>query len=343
MNKLPNLNALDPTIQADIQVRRSRYEVMLDQLRTQVRNPSQGYFGPESMTWQLYREPSIILGGMRALLLQIAHPAVAIGVAKYSDFEQDTIGRAHRTILSMVQIWFGDLNTANNSARRLHIIHSMIRGQMVWETEDEIIINPFCAADSDLLFWVLATIIDTTIQLFEKTVRPLSLKEKNQFYEETKIMAQLMGIPLEEYPSNLNNFYSRFLTYLDTGVLKLEQEGNAITKALFKLPYPIRRFQQILAEGFLPEQTKPLFAFRPSRTVLKVVLWAARMVNRIIPDDLRYAPHFHQAMYRMALSNRQRPRLIERWHYWLSTHIDWYFISNKLSPGKRKLCPFSRA
>jgi uncharacterized protein (DUF2236 family) len=340
MKKLPNLNTLDPVTRADIQKRKVQHEEVLAKLRSKVKNPSEGYFGPESMTWKLYREPSIILGGIRALLLQIAHPSIAIGVAKYSAFEKDTIGRAHRTFLSMVQIWFGDLNIANNSARRLHIIHSMIRGQLVWETEDEIIINPFCAADPDLLYWVLATIVDTTIQLFEATVRPLSTSEKDQFFEETKITAQLMGIPLKNYPSSLEDFNSRFLTYLENGTLYLGEDGKTITQSIFKVPYPIRRLQQILAEGFMPAQAKPLFNLRPSQTILRGIIRVTRGINWLLPNDLRYASHYHQAMYRLALSNRRSPRWIERCHHWLSTRIDWYFISNKLTPRKKNLCPF---
>ncbi|MFT5165189.1 MAG: hypothetical protein ACI8P3_000413 [Saprospiraceae bacterium] len=308
-----------------------KQEALLSDLSIQYRDLSKGYFGPESMTWQLYREPTIVLGSMRALLLQIAHPAIAHGVAKFSNFEKDFAGRAHRTFLSMVRIWFGDIPTANNSARRLYTIHSMIRGQKVWETEDETIVNPFCATDPDLLFWVLATLVDTTLILFEKTVRKLSQGEQEQFFEESKITAQLMGIPLVAYPENLEAFYIRYHQVITDGTLRLTEDGQAIKKALFKVPYPIRRINEILAEGFLPNPTKNIFGFTPAKWFLNSLLWGARLTNRITPDDLRYAPHYHQAMFRLALSNSRTPRIIERIHYWLSTHINWYFISNKLT------------
>ena len=261
MKKLPNIKSLTPETQTAIQEIRNRHENLLRKLSQQQTALSAGYFGPESMTWKIYREPSIVLGSMRALLLQIAHPAIAAGVAEYSDFEKDTIGRAHRTFLSMVQIWFGDIATANNSARRLHIIHSMIRGQMVWETEDETIINPFCAADPDLLYWVLATLVDTTLVFYENTVRRLSNEEKEKFYQESKITAQLMGIPLEEYPKNLEAFYQRYEKVLNNGTLRYKEEGKAIKKALFKVPWPVRKLNEIMAIGYMPQSAQKLFNF----------------------------------------------------------------------------------
>jgi len=331
MKPFQNIKSLDPETQASIRLGREKHEALLFKLGQQHLDLSKGYFGPESMTWKLYREPSIMLGSMRALLLQIAHPAVAIGVSMYSNYTKDFVGRAHRTILSMVRLWYGDIPTANNSARRLHHIHSMIRGQMVWETEDETIVNPFCAADPDLLYWVLATIVDTTITLYEKTVRPLSKEEKEQFYEESKITAQLMGITLDEYPETLEAFNLRFNQVVTEGTLRLQKEGKSVTEALFKTPYPVRRFTEILADHFLPENGKKIFGFKSNKRFAKIVLRLARLINRLIPNDLRYAPHYHQANFRIALSERKTPKIIERLHYWMGAHINWYFISNRLT------------
>lgn len=340
MCEFSNIKSVDQEKRKAISEEKILHEKLLKNLAFRYKDLSKGYFGPESMTWLIYREPTIILGSMRALLLQIAHPYIAKGVAMYSNFEKDTIGRAHRTFLSMVRIWFGDISTANNSARRLHNIHSMIRGQMVWETEDETIVNPFCANDPDLLYWVLATLIDTSLVLFEKTVRKLTSKEREQFYEESKITAQLMGIPLSEYPENLYQFYIRYNKVLNDNTLQLLNEGTKIKTALFKTPYPIRRINEILAEGFFPEPVKKIFGFKPGKTILNGIIFLAKITTRLMPNDLRFPPHYHQAKYRLALSDRRRPRLIEKIHYWISTHINWYFISNKLIPVKKHTCPF---
>ena len=54
------------------------------------RRAIQGMYGPDSEAWALNRESMLLLGaGPRALLLQIAHPAVAAGVDAHSDFRMD--------------------------------------------------------------------------------------------------------------------------------------------------------------------------------------------------------------------------------------------------------------
>ncbi len=140
-----------------------------------------------------------------------------------------------------------------------------------------------------------------------------------------------MGISLDQYPKNLQAFYIRYHKIINSNILRLEDEGQAIKKALFNVPFPIRRINEILAEGFLPQSTKKVFRFKAGKWFLNSLIWITRLVNRLTPKDLRYAPHFHQAMFRLAKAEKKKPRLIERIHYWISTHINWYFISNKIS------------
>jgi len=41
-------------------------------------DPDAGLFGPDSVTWRIDREAFLLLGaGPRALLMQVAHPAIA--------------------------------------------------------------------------------------------------------------------------------------------------------------------------------------------------------------------------------------------------------------------------
>ena len=69
-------------------------------------------FGPGSMMWTVNRESVLLLGGRAALLMQLAHPLVAAGVADHSDFRSDSLRRLRRTLDSMLSIIFGDVETA---------------------------------------------------------------------------------------------------------------------------------------------------------------------------------------------------------------------------------------
>ena len=88
-----------------------------------------GLFGPSSEAWRLDREAMLLLGaGPRALLLQIAHPAVAAGVAEHSNFREDPWRRLDGTIRSYLTIVYGSTPAARAEVRRLNELHRGISG-----------------------------------------------------------------------------------------------------------------------------------------------------------------------------------------------------------------------
>src|SRR5438105_3949605 len=90
----------------------ARKAALLDELRRSVRRPVEGLFGPGSATWTVIRENALLAGGGRALLLQLAHPAVAEAVAHHSAVARDPLGRARRTFARMYRATFGTLDEA---------------------------------------------------------------------------------------------------------------------------------------------------------------------------------------------------------------------------------------
>ncbi|MEO5966591.1 MAG: oxygenase MpaB family protein, partial [Candidatus Limnocylindrales bacterium] len=56
-----------------------------------------GLFGPDSITWEIMGDASTFIGGIRALLVQAAHPEVVAGVAAHSRYREDPLGRLSRT------------------------------------------------------------------------------------------------------------------------------------------------------------------------------------------------------------------------------------------------------
>src|ERR1700716_100597 len=120
-----------------------------------------GLFEEDSITRRVNRENILLLGGGRALLMQIAHPKVAAGVDEHSDFRTHPIRRLRRTILMTMAIVFGDRETALRAARPVTQVHGRVQGQ------------GYRALDPDLLLWVHATLFDTALVTYEAFVRPL--------------------------------------------------------------------------------------------------------------------------------------------------------------------------
>lgn len=282
-----------------------------------------GYFGPKTMTWRLYREPLFVLGGVRALILQVAHPAVADGVARFSNFQADPFGRGYRTFAAMAMIYFGDKQQADATAQRLWRLHSGVRGVVKTSTEAQSSAAPapYTANDPDLLLWVLATLTDTTLEVYEKmpfTNMPADWRE--QFYEESKTAARILGIPEEAYPPDLAAFRQYFREILDGDLLGSTPDCRTMTQAILQHRWSPKKAARLLAAGWLPA---PLCARLgidggpyPEARLEK---WLRRFVKiyRFLPGFLRFSPAYHQAQYRIARARGEAPTLAGRFFTWL--------------------------
>ena len=83
-------------------------------------DPLLGFYGPGSRMWQINREAVLLGAGPAALLLQIAHPMVAEGVAHHSTFAEDPFKRLHGTIATTMALVFGDGRAAERAVARLN-------------------------------------------------------------------------------------------------------------------------------------------------------------------------------------------------------------------------------
>lgn len=157
--------------------------------------PDAGLYGPGSEAWRLNREALLMLGaGPRALLLQVAHPAVAAGVAEHSDFRVDPWRRLAATLRSYLTIVYGTTSVARAEIRRLNALH---RG----------IVGPgYAARDPALALWVHATLIDSTIVANDAWIEPLSRARRAAFYLETRPIGRAFGVPNELLPADLEAF-----------------------------------------------------------------------------------------------------------------------------------------
>ncbi len=171
-----------------------------------------GFYGPSSEAWRLNREAMLLLGaGPRALLLQIAHPLVAAGVAEHSDFRSDPWARLSGTLSSYLRIVYGTASTARGEIRRLHGLHRGIRGDVPEPQARERHGRRYSALDPDLSLWVHATLVDSTIAAFDAWIEPLSRDERARYYAETLPVGQAFGIPASRLPPDLDAFEA----YLD--------------------------------------------------------------------------------------------------------------------------------
>ncbi|MCP3989662.1 MAG: DUF2236 domain-containing protein, partial [Actinomycetia bacterium] len=120
-----------------------------------------GLFGPGSVAWRVHAESSMLIGGLRALLLQTLHPLALAGVADHSVYRQDPWGRLHRTARFIGATTYGNTATAEQIITRIRAIHAQVTGVAPDGT-------PYEANDPHLLLWVHITEIDSFLRAYDR-------------------------------------------------------------------------------------------------------------------------------------------------------------------------------
>jgi uncharacterized protein (DUF2236 family) len=191
-------------------------------------HPVLGFYGPDTMMWRINREAVLLGSGPAALLLQIAHPSVARGVAEHSNFESDPWKRLHGTINTTLAMVFGDGRSAELAVRRLNRVHGGIRGE------------GYRAMDPELLLWVQSTLIVTSVEAYQRWVRPLSAAEKEQFWQEARRVGVRLGIGLDFSPRDwpgLEAYWEWMLS--PDGPIKVTDVARRLAPSIIRPPFPL--------------------------------------------------------------------------------------------------------
>ena len=284
-------------------------------VRSEAAGEVEGILGPRSLSWAIYRENALFAGGSRALLLQLAHPAVAEGVLQHSDFLTDPIGRARHTYSAMNRLLFGDLQAALLTAQNVFAIHARAHGVIQQETSAQMAGWPYHANDPKSRLWVYATMFDTFLLVYQGLIRRLSHEEKECFYQEGKLLIALNGVPLSMIPPDLNAFEGYFQQMLTGTTLEVGVTARAICASLFQVPSAPARVGAILPAGLLPSSLRQAYGLRWTSRQQRIfpVLWQLLRHTLVrLPPMLRFSPAYHLAMARIAYAQGMRPAISSR-------------------------------
>jgi uncharacterized protein (DUF2236 family) len=201
-----------------------------------------GYFGPSSMMWKVNKEITVLFGGARALLMHAAHPLIAAGARQTSFYQRDPWKRLIRTLSLQNSVTFGTKNEADESALRINKLHEVIKG------EDNITGGYYDALDQEQLLWVHACLQISSIYFYEKTVKKLTTKEKNQYHLENMKSAELVLINKKLMPQTHDE-------------LKDWVKTKSREKDYLVLTDVAKDVQEIISGGPVPKHIKPIWPF----------------------------------------------------------------------------------
>jgi len=251
--------------------------------------------------WQVDREMVLLLAGGRALLMQLAHPKIAAGVADHSHFKEDPLGRLYRTMNTMWSVSFGEKSEARLALEQVKNVHRRVHGE-IKPVEPLPAGTPYDAFDEELLLWVHATLIDAAMVGYDFFVRPLTQPEKSRYYEDSKRLAALFEIPAEIVPSSLEEF-KKYMEQMLTGntiavgptALSLAQEIIRPHPWILKPGVPLHR---LFTAGLLPERLRRDYKIPWNERREKTFLLLAKAIRGLLPlapNFLRIVPHARAA------------------------------------------------
>jgi uncharacterized protein (DUF2236 family) len=202
-------------------------------------DPLLGFYGPNSMMWRINREAVLLGGGPCALLLQVAHPLVAEGVAQHSTFEADPFRRLHGTITTTMDLVFGDGRAAERAVRKLNSVHATVRGEVSDERARELA-TTYRALDPELLLWVQVTLIISSVRAYQRWVAPLTKSELEQFWQEARSVGTRLGIPLSLSPIDWSALAEYWRSMLRRGgPIHVTATARRLAPMIIRPPLPV--------------------------------------------------------------------------------------------------------
>jgi len=141
----------------------------------------------DSVSWRIFKNPiALFVGGVAAVVLELAEPAVRTGVWEHSSFRKDPMGRLQRTGMAAMVTVYGARSIAEPMIAGVVRMHARIAG----ETPAGI---PYSANDARLLTWVQATAAFGFAQAYSRYVDPLTPAELDTLYREGAPTSRLYG------------------------------------------------------------------------------------------------------------------------------------------------------
>ncbi len=216
-----------------------------------------GLFGPDAVCWQVHGDfPSMLIGGISALMLQALHPLALAGVWDHSNFRHDMLGRLRRTGQFISGTTFGSTKDANWLIDKVRNIHLQVTGT----APDG---RPYAASDPDLLTWVHVAEVSNFLAAHLRYLNPaLSLADQDRYYAETALIAERLGarnVPCSsvEIAAYLQNIRPQLLC---------DQRSREVLRILLDAPAP-------------SWMAKPMGSLMMQAGIDLLPLWASEMLE----------------------------------------------------------------
>lgn len=247
------------------------------------------------MVWRVHADGAMLIGGLRALLLQPLHPEAMAGFAAHSRYREEAWGRFYRTAEYIGVMTYAPREEAEAAAARVRMIH-----------------NKLGLDRPDLLLWVHCALTDSLLSAARDSAMPMTSQEADQYVAEMVLFAELAGCRREDIPTSV----AELDQYFKDVAPKLKMTAEAKDGARFIILPPLPKWVNwatpargawaaisILAAASLPQWAHRIYrwpTFPGQRHLTRFMMRTLRRVLMSMPRALREGPHLKQARARLA-------------------------------------------
>jgi len=143
-------------------------------------------------------EGLLLAGGARAILLQLANPAVGHGVAEHSDFAQRPLERLRGTLTYLYVVAYGTPEEIARVAQHVSRAHAPVHSASHDASYD--------ARDEELQLWVAATLHEGAVRMHDVVFEPLSGDDAQALLDQSARIATTLGVPRALWPATPADF-----------------------------------------------------------------------------------------------------------------------------------------
>ena len=238
-------------------------------------------FAPDSAMWAVHTDVAMLIGGLRALLLQTLHPLALAGVVQHSTYRTDPLGRLHRTGAFVGTTTFGTVDEAETAIEQVRTIHARVNGTARDGRE-------YSALDPHLLAWVHCTEADSFLRTRQRYgATPLPDHLADEYVAQIGEIGEALGVI--DPPQNRAELRERLISYRPE--LEATRDTRETVRFLVAPPLPLASrapygvlFSAAVATlpGFVRRKLwlpvapgVETFAIRPAATaLLRTIGWA---------------------------------------------------------------------
>jgi uncharacterized protein (DUF2236 family) len=257
-----------------------------------------GYFTDASVIRLVHRNKIMALAGPRALLMQAAHPIAFAGFFASTENLRDPHARLRRTGEVLHTIVFGDRRSATRATSRVRAVHRGLRGELEEPAGRFPAGTHWAADDPELLLWVLATLVDSSLVVYDRYVGALDRRRRELYWEDYRVVGSLFGLADRDMPDGIRELEAYTAEMLGGDVLHVSSRARELAvEIVFQPPVPLvmrplLEVANFVTVGLLPPTLRHQYGLRwdgVRELMLRVgAEYTKRLVLPALPPTIRY-------------------------------------------------------